>query len=160
MLTESVYQLRKGCLGRNSFLPGGFFCGRRKCGTAIFLNKIHANFNVAAKTVDICRNILLGCYEHAVIFNYRYKLTFLIHGKSIAKDKRQVVKRKLTFSLFEKYGKIYLLGSISSFRSAAEKLAEAIFERRSKCVRRARRDSAEAFFRGKNRWEPIFLLQI
>lgn len=128
MLTESVYQLRKRCLGRNSFLPGGFFFGRRKCGTAIFLNKIHANFNVAAKTVDICRNILLGCYEHAVIFNYRYKLTFLIHGKSIAKDKRQVVKRKLTFSLFEKYGKIYLLGSISSFRSAAEKLAEAIFD--------------------------------
>ncbi|MBQ3648936.1 MAG: hypothetical protein II957_01925, partial [Treponema sp.] len=89
-------------------------------------------------------------------FNYRYKLTFLIHGKSIAKDKRQVVKRKLTFSLFEKYGKIYLLGSISSFRSAAEKLAEAIFEpkkilhtRRSKCVRRARRDSAEAFFLGQ-----------
>ncbi|MBR0475807.1 MAG: hypothetical protein IJJ66_03210, partial [Treponema sp.] len=62
---------------------------------------------------------------------------------------------------------LLLLGSVSSFRSAAEKLAEAIFEpkkilhtRRSKCVRRARRDSAEAFFRGKNRWEPIFLLQI
>ena len=156
MLTESVYQLRKRCLGRNSFLSGGFFFGRRKCGTAIFLNKIHANFNVAAKAVDICRNILLGCYEHAVIFDYRYKLTLLIHGKSIAKDKRQVVKRKLTFSLFEKYGKIYLLGSISSFRSAAEKLAEAIFEPKKILHKR----SAEAFFRGKNRWEPIFLLQI
>ncbi|MBR0125072.1 MAG: hypothetical protein IJM03_06955, partial [Treponema sp.] len=62
---------------------------------------------------------------------------------------------------------LLLLGSVSSFRSAAEKLAEAIFEpkkilhtRRSKCVRRARRDSAETFFRGNNRWEPIFLLQI
>jgi len=60
-----------------------------------------------------------------------------------------------------------LLNAILSFRVAAEKLAEAIFEpkkilhtRYSKRVYRARRESAEAFFRGKNRWEPIFLMQI
>ena len=60
---------------------------------------------------------------------------------------------------------LIVIGQTSSFIFAAEKLAEAIFEpkkilhtRYSKCVYRARRESAEAFFRGKKRWEPIFLL--
>jgi len=43
----------------------------------------------------------------------------------------------------------------SSCIFAAEKLAEAIFEPKKILHKR----SAEAFFRGKNRWEPIFLLQ-
>ena len=65
-------------------------------------------------------------------------------------------KLQMLAGLFFCKKNLYILGPISSFRSAAEKLAEAIFEPKKILHKR----SAEAFFRGKNRWEPIFLLQI
>ncbi|MCR5318194.1 MAG: hypothetical protein K6E22_08195 [Treponema sp.] len=56
-----------------------------------------------------------------------------------------------------------LTGPISNFRSAAEKLAEAIFEpkkilhtRYSKCVYRARGESEEAFFGAKTAGSQFF----
>jgi len=95
----------------------------------------------------------------------------LTYFQNKAKDYQWAAPSFSTKKSYKDWGakgkKTYIIGPISSFRSATEKLAEAIFEpkkilhtRRSKCVRRARRDSAEAFFRDKNRWEPIFLLQI